>query len=263
MRRRRAADRPAQARAWRSSVVATVVVLAMSLPMLAYGGGPGEAGDSATITAQVTVGDPAPVSGHSAVSAHSHESHGWVYHVTPGVETVGRNGRTVIALGTLVRLRATRGISTSQVRSQLEPFSFADLGDGSIAIDRSWVQRRIVTAEVPVLGRVRCHEAMIPPLTGALTEIAERGLDDLIDAGDYGGCWVPRRIDWSPRRALSNHAWGLAIDFNVATNGLGRTPTLDRRIVDVFERWGFAWGGDWSRPDGMHFELVSIPGGNA
>jgi hypothetical protein len=23
----------------------------------------------------------------------------------------------------------------------------------------------------------------------------------------------------------------------------------------VFEKWGFEWGGRWSRPDPMHFEL--------
>jgi len=29
---------------------------------------------------------------------------------------------------------------------------------------------------------------------------------------------------------------------------------MDPRIVDAFRRHGFAWGGTWARPDGMHFE---------
>jgi hypothetical protein len=31
---------------------------------------------------------------------------------------------------------------------------------------------------------------------------------------------------------------------------------MDPRIVDIFRRWGFAWGGTWVRPDGMHFEYA-------
>jgi hypothetical protein len=42
---------------------------------------------------------------------------------------------------------------------------------------------------------------------------------------------------------------------NVATNALGAVPQLDPRVVEAFTSRGFAWGGDWRRPDGMHFEL--------
>lgn len=141
------------------------------------------------------------------------------------------------------------------VLAPLEPFDYRDDGDGTITIDPGWVQRNITTAEVPLLGTVRCHRAVIGPLTGALQQVADEGLAAAIDPADYGGCWVARRIDRSPAKPLSMHAWGLAIDMNVSTNGLGATPTMNRRVVDVFRHHGFAWGGDWSRPDGMHFEL--------
>jgi hypothetical protein len=33
---------------------------------------------------------------------------------------------------------------------------------------------------------------------------------------------------------------------------------MDPRIVKIFEKWGFVWGGYWDRPDPMHFELARL-----
>ena len=30
---------------------------------------------------------------------------------------------------------------------------------------------------------------------------------------------------------------------------------MDRDVVAIFKKWGFAWGGDWNYTDPMHFEL--------
>jgi D-alanyl-D-alanine carboxypeptidase len=38
----------------------------------------------------------------------------------------------------------------------------------------------------------------------------------------------------------------------------GLSSRQDRRLVSIFERWGFTWGGRWLVPDGMHFELLSL-----
>jgi hypothetical protein len=54
------------------------------------------------------------------------------------------------------------------------------------------------------------------------------------------------------------HAFGLAVDLNVSTNGLGTRGDMHADIVRIFEKWGFRWGGWWSRPDPMHFELAQI-----
>ncbi len=61
--------------------------------------------------------------------------------------------------------------------------------------------------------------------------------------------------------ARSMHAWGAAIDLNVAfadywvwAKGRPYTNRIPFAIVDVFERHGFIWGGKWSHFDTMHFE---------
>ena len=29
-------------------------------------------------------------------------------------------------------------------------------------------------------------------------------------------------------------------------------------MVAIFQKWGFAWGGDWGYTDPMHFEMAQI-----
>lgn len=135
--------------------------------------------------------------------------------------------------------------------------SFEILDNGFIRPDPAWVEANIVSASVPIFGSVTCHRLMIPRLQEALSDVVEAGLDDEIRTGDYGGCYVPRFIDRDPGKPLSNHAFGLAIDFNVSTNQLGTRGDMHPGIVEIFQRWGFTWGGYWSRPDPMHFELSS------
>ena len=150
-------------------------------------------------------------------------------------------------------------LSGEDARNQFEPYNYVDMGDGMIQIDPDWVARNIVRRAMPLLkGEVVCHRQMVDQLYGALAEIEQEGLGHLIDPSQYGGCWVPRHIDFNPARPLSMHSWGLAADFNVSTNGLGMKPQMDPRIVNIFDKWGFVWGGRWTRPDGMHFELGAV-----
>lgn len=134
---------------------------------------------------------------------------------------------------------------------------FQILPNGFIRPDPSWVTANIVTATVPILGLVRCHRLMIPRLQAGLEAVQRAGLSRLIRPSDYGGCYVPRFIDRDPTKPLSLHAFGLAVDLNISTNGLGTRGDMDPRIVQMFERVGFIWGGRWARPDPMHFELSS------
>ncbi|HEX2196418.1 MAG TPA: M15 family metallopeptidase [Actinomycetota bacterium] len=73
--------------------------------------------------------------------------------------------------------------------------------------------------------------------------------------------------DWSyanravrgERSGKSNHAFGLAIDLNALTNVLGTTGDMPDDVVRQWEVEGGEWGGDWSRPDPMHFETHLTP----
>lgn len=134
--------------------------------------------------------------------------------------------------------------------------TFEVLKDGFIRPDPAWVSANITSATVPLLGSVTCHRLLLPQLYAALAEIEAEGLGESIY--QYGGCYVPRFIDRDPTNPLSMHAFGLAVDLNTPTNQLGTTGDMDPRVVEIFERWGFVWGGRWSRPDPMHFELGRI-----
>ena len=170
------------------------------------------------------------------------------------LEMVG-GGTADVLTGPEEHEAALRGGGAAQ---QFEPFSYLDLGDGLIIIDPNWVSRWIVTVDLPSLGVTRCHRLMVPQLIAALVEIHDAGLAGHFKPEQFAGCWMPRHIDWNPTKPLSMHAWGLAVDINSHDNWLGQTPQMDPRIVEIFQRWGFEWGGHWSRPDGMHFELKHL-----
>jgi hypothetical protein len=135
---------------------------------------------------------------------------------------------------------------------------FKILKDGFIEPDRAWVERNIVRADVPILGSVTCHRLLIPQLAAALGELERRGFSQYVDPSDYGGCYVPRFIDRDPENPLSMHAFGLAVDLNISSNPLGTKGNMAPEVVETFEKWGFVWGGRWSRPDPMHFEIARL-----
>jgi D-alanyl-D-alanine carboxypeptidase-like protein len=137
-------------------------------------------------------------------------------------------------------------------------FKFTANPDGTIRQDSKWINAHLVGARMPIIGFVRCHKVMIPQLRMALEEIQSAGLSNLIKPGQTGRCYQPRFVAKDPTHQLSKHAWGLAIDLNVYDNPEGSKPKMDPRIVAIFEKWGFRWGGRWTKPDGMHFELAAL-----
>jgi hypothetical protein len=137
-------------------------------------------------------------------------------------------------------------------------FSYRWFADGTVAPDPAWVAANIRTESVPILGNVTCHRVMLPQLRGALREVVARGLASQVHPEEYGGCYVPRFIGRDPSKGLSLHTWGIAVDLNVPGNLRGVPGEINRDVVAIFKKWGFAWGGDWAWTDPMHFELAQL-----
>ena len=140
----------------------------------------------------------------------------------------------------------------------LGTFSYRYYEDGSLDPDPKWVAGNITTEQVPILGSVNGHRVMLPQLRASLQEVVDRGLADEINPEEYAGCYVPRFIASDPSNGLSLHSWGIAVDLNVPGNLRGTVGEMDRTVVAIFKKWGFAWGGDWNYTDPMHFELARL-----
>jgi len=100
--------------------------------------------------------------------------------------------------------------------------------------------------------KIYCNVAMLLPLKAAFVNLIKTGCVKELKTWD--GCFNIRnkRSGGTP----SLHSWGVAVDVNAAWNRFHAPPTLSERFVGCFVDAGFDWGGDWSRPDGMHFQLT-------
>lgn len=97
-----------------------------------------------------------------------------------------------------------------------------------------------------------CHKLLVAVFQAVFEEIVLAGLADEIKTFD--GCFNIRKIRGSSS-TMSLHSWAIAIDLNYKGNELGNAkPEMDRRVVAIFEKHGFYWGGNFKRKDGMHFE---------
>jgi D-alanyl-D-alanine carboxypeptidase-like protein len=152
----------------------------------------------------------------------------------------------------------TAYLTGGSVARAVGTFSYRPNPDGTVTVDPRWASAAIVTEDVPILGRVTCHRAILPQLRAALAEVVRSGLADRIDPAGYGGCFHPRYVANDPAQGLSLHSWGIAVDLNVPDNQRGTAGEMDREVVAIFKSWGFAWGGDWGYTDPMHFELNRI-----
>lgn len=119
--------------------------------------------------------------------------------------------------------------------------------------------------------KIYCNKQLEIPLETSFYNIIDRSLEKEVKTWD--GCFNPRpirgykgkynyyakRLQWFlAAKFMSVHSWGCAIDINSKDNGLGKEPKMSRELVKCFTDAGFIWGGDFTRKDGMHFQLAYL-----
>lgn len=70
-------------------------------------------------------------------------------------------------------------------------------------------------------------------------------------------CW---RLQRGSLVKLSWHSWAIAADINPDTNPMQHPgdkvkTDMNDLFINGFKQAGFDWGGDFNRPDAMHFQL--------
>jgi D-alanyl-D-alanine carboxypeptidase len=138
-----------------------------------------------------------------------------------------------------------------------------------IEVKNGWVEKNIVTITIPQLigtpslagiaSRVRFHKDGAKQLSDAFAEIDSLGLSKRIIM--WCGAYAPRTVRNST--VLSAHALGIALDINCNALPPGRRFDLSNdvtfaRLVTILQKHGFVWGGYFSVPDPMHFELYRL-----
>ena len=145
------------------------------------------------------------------------------------------------------------------VKQRFGEFAYRPGSGDEFTQDPAWQAEHLVDVDLPIIGRSRCHQDVVPALDGALAR---------------GGRPRPRRPHRPRRvRGLLERPHDPAGRRSVASRvGRGRRPqrganptglasVQDPRLVAIFARWGFTEGSGWLVPDAGHFEYVSPPTG--
>jgi peptidoglycan hydrolase-like protein with peptidoglycan-binding domain len=132
-------------------------------------------------------------------------------------------------------------------------------GDNIVSVPIPQLKKTALGARAP--ATIRFHKLGAAQLQGLWKDWEDARLLDRILT--FGGGFEPRFVRNSTR-TLSNHSFGSAFDINVAWNQRGHRPALvghkgsTRELVALAHKWGLYWGGHFSTPDGMHFEVALV-----
>ena len=121
-----------------------------------------------------------------------------------------------------------------------------------VIVDDEWVAKYLIEVNLPVVGDKKVNKGVAYDLKHILTLVAQRGLDQHIK---QFGCWAPRHKMHNRKNGLSVHTWAAAVDINQSENPVGSGHgKIDPGIVEIFEAYGWEWGGRWRTSDPMHFQ---------
>jgi peptidoglycan hydrolase-like protein with peptidoglycan-binding domain len=105
------------------------------------------------------------------------------------------------------------------------------------------------------------HKWAVVPLMKVQDQLRAEGWDKKYHWEDLQ-TWNKRMI--AGTKIPSNHAWPTAIDINPRQNPMRYDNKLvtdiPYRVVEIFKRYGFKWGGEYRTvKDAMHFEYLGPP----
>lgn len=137
--------------------------------------------------------------------------------------------------------------------------------DGTLS--PTWEASRIVRIALPAPLRYLNTPVMVSKVTAhkLIADVASEAFREIHSAGkwgaleNYGGGFSFRPVRNRPDK-LSLHSFGIAYDFDVYDNPLGKSDprSMDPVIVEIFSRHGFMWGGRYQgRKDQMHFQYAT------
>jgi hypothetical protein len=132
-----------------------------------------------------------------------------------------------------------------------------DPATGALTIAPSWVQGRIVSQAVPVLGTISCHRKALLEIEDAMARVEADGTASLVT--DVGDCFDPTAIVDDPNGTLSSADFGAAIEINLGGNEPGEEPTQPDSVVQAMGANGFGWGGRDAWAQGALFRFRRPP----
>ena len=99
-----------------------------------------------------------------------------------------------------------------------------------------------------------CHRLVVPKFQDAFKNVVDGGLEEQLKTFD--GCYAVRYIRGGD--IWSTHSWAIAIDLNARWNRFGQDNfEMTPEFAQCFKDAGFIWGGEWQKPDAMHFQYCT------
>lgn len=173
-----------------------------------------------------------------------------------GLTADGKAGpKTQAVLAALAAGKTPIPTGRSGIEGVYGKFLWTEGQGGRIQIESKWANENIFSIRLHTGRSVQLHRAVS-------TEFAVIFQQACYDSGYTPASvqtFVPRHTLWNPAKPLSLHSWGIAVDFDPASNPMGgknsrlRTPQ-GQIFVKTFKDAGWTWGGDWNMKDDMHFQ---------
>lgn len=140
-------------------------------------------------------------------------------------------------------------------------YNYEDIKDGFVRILGDWQKENIVPMYIPLFHpktnkqlKIHCHKKVHNNLLHLFSTYVVQGYAEAYPIRMIG-CFAARHKMSNPKRSLSLHAYGVAVDINWDKNKVGSSGDIPAGIVALFKQFGWSWGGFWTKPkDPMHFQ---------